>query len=51
MGGVTENTKCLMSNYDPSNLGESPFLPLDQITVSPSELLQINLKERISVIP
>jgi hypothetical protein len=28
-----------------------PFLPLDQITVSPSELLQINLKERISVIP
>jgi len=28
-----------------------PFLPLDQITVSPSELLQINLKERISVLP
>ena len=40
-------------NPDPPGTGSliQPFLPLDQITVSPSELLQINLKERISVLP
>ena len=40
-------------NPEPPGTGSliQPFLPLDDITISSSELQEINLKERISVIP